>query len=98
MRSPAIDRQLLMVSLALMMFGLATLYSAGQTDVPTRAAGVWHRQFFWFGVGHRGRLGRVPRLAPAARVAGAGALRLQHRPAGRGAGGRHRRGHGREQP
>jgi rod shape determining protein RodA len=40
-----------MVSLALMLFGLATLYSAGQTDVPTRAAGVWHRQFVWFGVG-----------------------------------------------
>jgi rod shape determining protein RodA len=35
----------------LMLFGLATLYSAGQTDVPTRAAGVWHRQFVWFGVG-----------------------------------------------
>jgi rod shape determining protein RodA len=34
-----------------MFFGLATLYSAGQTDVPTRAAGVWHRQFVWFGVG-----------------------------------------------
>jgi rod shape determining protein RodA len=40
-----------MVSLALMIFGLATLYSAGQTDVPTRAAGVWHRQIVWFGVG-----------------------------------------------
>ena len=51
MRAPAIDRNLVMVSLALMLFGLATLYSAGQTDVPTRAAGVWHRQFVWFGVG-----------------------------------------------
>jgi rod shape determining protein RodA len=51
MRGPAIDRNLVMVSLALMFFGLATLYSAGQTDVPTRAAGVWHRQFVWFGVG-----------------------------------------------
>ena len=51
MRGPAIDRNLVMVSLALMMFGLATLYSAGQTDVPTRAAGVWHRQIVWFGVG-----------------------------------------------
>jgi rod shape determining protein RodA len=51
MRGPAIDRNLAMVSLALMLFGLATLYSAGQTDVPTRAAGVWHRQFVWFGVG-----------------------------------------------
>jgi hypothetical protein len=34
-----------------MFFGLLTLYSAGQTDVPTRAAGVWYRQFFWFGIG-----------------------------------------------
>ena len=51
MRGPAIDRNLVMVSLALMLFGLATLYSAGQTDVPTRAAGVWHRQVVWFGVG-----------------------------------------------
>jgi rod shape determining protein RodA len=51
MRGPAVDRNLAMVSLALMLFGLAALYSAGQTDVPTRAAGVWHRQFIWFGVG-----------------------------------------------
>ena len=51
MRGPAIDRNLVLVSLALMLFGLAMLYSAGQTDVPTRAAGLWHRQMVWFGVG-----------------------------------------------
>jgi rod shape determining protein RodA len=51
MRAPAVDRQLITVSLLLMLFGLATLYSAGQTDVPTRAAGVWHRQIVWLGVG-----------------------------------------------
>ena len=51
MRGPAVDRNLVLVSLALMLFGLATLYSAGQTDVPTRAAGMWHRQIVWFGVG-----------------------------------------------
>lgn len=51
MRAPAIDRSLVTVTLCLMLFGLATLYSAGQTDVPTRAAGVWHRQFMWFGIG-----------------------------------------------
>jgi rod shape determining protein RodA len=50
-RSPSIDRPLITVSICLMLFGLAVLYSAGQTDVPTRAAGVWHRQFLWFGVG-----------------------------------------------
>jgi rod shape determining protein RodA len=51
MRGPTIDRQLLMVSAGLILFGLLTLYSAGQTDVPTRAAGVWHRQFIWVGIG-----------------------------------------------
>lgn len=45
------DRQLVIVAVLLTLFGLATLYSAGQTDVPTRAAGVWHRQFVWFGIG-----------------------------------------------
>jgi rod shape determining protein RodA len=51
MRTASIDRQLITVSLCLVLFGLATLYSAGQTDVPTRAAGAWYRQFMWFGVG-----------------------------------------------
>jgi rod shape determining protein RodA len=46
-----VDRQLFMVSAGLIVFGLLTLYSAGQTDVPTRAAGVWHRQFVWVGIG-----------------------------------------------
>src|SRR6185437_9454918 len=50
-RTATLDRRLLWVSLGLMLFGLLTLYSAGQTDVPTRAAGVWYRQFFWFGIG-----------------------------------------------
>lgn len=51
MRAAALDRRLIIVSALLMFFGLLTLYSAGQTDVPTRAAGVWYRQFFWFGIG-----------------------------------------------
>ena len=51
MRGATVDRQLLWVSAGLIMFGLLTLYSAGQTDVPTRAAGVWHRQFVWVGIG-----------------------------------------------
>jgi rod shape determining protein RodA len=50
-RTATLDRRLLWVSLALMTFGLLTLYSAGQTDVPTHAAGVWIRQLFWFGIG-----------------------------------------------
>ena len=51
MRGPTVDRQLFMVSAGLIVFGLLTLYSAGQTDVTTRAAGVWHRQFVWVGIG-----------------------------------------------
>ena len=51
MRTASVDRQLITVSLCLVLFGLATLYSAGQTDVPTRAAGAWYRQFLWFGLG-----------------------------------------------
>ncbi|MBA3498193.1 MAG: rod shape-determining protein RodA [Gemmatimonadales bacterium] len=51
MRQAALDRRLLWVSLGLMAFGIVTLYSAGQTDVPTRAAGVWSRQLVWFGIG-----------------------------------------------
>jgi rod shape determining protein RodA len=51
MRNPSIDRQLITVTFGLILFGLAKLYSAGQTDVPTRAAGVWQRQLMWVGVG-----------------------------------------------
>jgi rod shape determining protein RodA len=50
-RNPSVDRQLIAVTFALVLFGLATLYSAGQTDVATRAAGVWHRQIIWVGIG-----------------------------------------------
>jgi rod shape determining protein RodA len=50
-RTATLDRRLLGVTVALMTFGLLTLYSAGQTDVPTHAAGVWIRQFLWFGIG-----------------------------------------------
>ncbi|HEX3275312.1 MAG TPA: rod shape-determining protein RodA [Gemmatimonadales bacterium] len=51
MKLAEVDRSLLVVAVGLMTFGLLTLYSAGQTDVPTHAAGVWYRQFFWFGIG-----------------------------------------------
>jgi len=50
-RTATLNRRLLWVSLGLMTFGLLTLYSAGQTDVPTQAAGAWIRQLFWFGIG-----------------------------------------------
>jgi rod shape determining protein RodA len=47
MRDTGPDRPLILVCLALLGFGLLVLYSAGQTDVPTAAAGAWHRQLVW---------------------------------------------------
>lgn len=35
----------------LALYGLATLYSAGQTDVPTFVETIWRRQLVWLGVG-----------------------------------------------
>ena len=46
-----VDRVVLFVVLALVIFGVLNLYSAGQTDVPTAAIGVWKRQLFWLGLG-----------------------------------------------
>ena len=46
-----IDRPLLVVVLALAAYGLAVLYSAGQTDVPTVAAEIWRRQLIWLALG-----------------------------------------------
>jgi len=53
MRPPLreIDRPLAAVVLTLAAYGLATLYSAGQTDVPTFVATIWHKQLIWLGVG-----------------------------------------------
>jgi rod shape determining protein RodA len=45
------DRSLAITTFMLVGFGMLILYSAGQTDVPTRAAGVWYRQFVWCGIG-----------------------------------------------
>jgi rod shape determining protein RodA len=33
------------------VYGLATLYSAGQTEVPTFVATIWHRQLVWLTLG-----------------------------------------------
>lgn len=41
-----------MLSVGLLaLYGLATLYSAGQTDVPTFVATIWQRQLVWLGLG-----------------------------------------------
>ena len=53
MRPPLreIDRPLAGVVVGLAAYGLATVYSAGQTDVPTVAATIWHRQLIWLALG-----------------------------------------------
>ena len=43
-----IDWHLVLVALALSIFGIATVYSAGQTDVRTLVAVAWKSQAVWF--------------------------------------------------
>ena len=50
-RGRGLDRGLILSTLALIAFGLTILYSAGQTDVPSAALGVWKRQLVWLGIG-----------------------------------------------
>ena len=45
------DRPLIAAVLALAAFGLATLYSAGQTDVPGLVQTIWQRQLVWLALG-----------------------------------------------
>lgn len=51
MRGLTIDRTLVITLLLLIIFGVLNLYSAGQTDVPTQAIGVWKRQLVWLVIG-----------------------------------------------
>lgn len=51
MAKRALDRSLLASIGALLIVGLAALYSAGQTDAPSDAQGAWQRQLMWIGVG-----------------------------------------------
>lgn len=46
-----LDRPLLIAATGLILFGIGVLFSAGQTDVMTRAHNVWLKQFVWLGVG-----------------------------------------------
>lgn len=50
-RQRGLDKPLLAITAALLVAGIATLYSAGQTDVPTAAAHLWQRQLVFVGVG-----------------------------------------------
>jgi rod shape determining protein RodA len=53
MRPPLreLDRPLTAVVVALAAYGLATLYSAGQTDVTTFVTTIWQKQVIWLGIG-----------------------------------------------
>ena len=46
-----LDKPLLAAAFALAVFGIAALYSAGQTDVTTPVVHIWRRQLLWFGIG-----------------------------------------------
>ena len=49
-RARELDKPLAIAVVALALYGLATLYSAGQTDVPTFVETIWHRQLVWLGL------------------------------------------------
>jgi rod shape determining protein RodA len=48
------DFTLLTLAIALSVYGIAMVYSAGQTDVLTRVTSLWHRQILWFVFGLAG--------------------------------------------
>jgi len=50
-RARQLDKGLVLSVGLLALYGLATLYSAGQTDVPTFVATIWQRQLVWLGLG-----------------------------------------------
>jgi rod shape determining protein RodA len=45
------DWPLVALALTLSLFGIAMVYSAGQTDVPTFVERIWRTQIVWFGLG-----------------------------------------------
>ncbi len=45
-----LDKPLAIAVVTLALYGLATLYSAGQTDIPTFVETIWHRQLLWLGL------------------------------------------------
>jgi rod shape determining protein RodA len=46
-----LDRPLAAVTLALTLYGILILFSAGQTDVPTSVEYIWRRQVVWLALG-----------------------------------------------
>src|SRR5262249_21421846 len=61
--SYGVDRPLILCTVLLAAAGIAALYSAGLTDVPSPAAGMWHRQLMWVGIGTAAAL-LVFRISP----------------------------------
>ena len=57
------DRTLVLAVAGLLVAGVAALYSAGQTDVPTAAARLWERQLVFLGLGTLGGV-LVYRISP----------------------------------
>ncbi|MFL5575325.1 MAG: rod shape-determining protein RodA [Gemmatimonadaceae bacterium] len=51
MRRTIADAPLVALALLLSAFGIAMVYSAGITDMPTVARGAWERQLFWLALG-----------------------------------------------
>ena len=47
-RKGTVDYPLVAVALLLSLYGIAMVYSAGVTDLPTVALGAWKRQIAWF--------------------------------------------------
>jgi rod shape determining protein RodA len=50
MRRGVLDRGTLMAVGLLLLYGVIILFSAGQTDVPTSANGVWQKQLVWIAI------------------------------------------------
>jgi rod shape determining protein RodA len=45
-----VDWPLVIVAMLLSIYGIAIVYSAGQTDIPTAVARLWKTQLVWFGL------------------------------------------------
>jgi rod shape determining protein RodA len=57
MRRIVADYPLVIIALLLSLFGVAMVYSAGQTDTPTAVMKVYKSQIMWLGVGMLGAYG-----------------------------------------
>src|SRR5215203_5736138 len=57
MRRIVADYPLVITALLLSLFGVAMVYSAGQTDTPTAVMRVYKSQILWLGIGMLGAYG-----------------------------------------